>query len=233
TTPGVQVWVTGVLLQLAGLVALNAGTRLWWVGLAAVLAVALLLPRTRTLAAGLLVLPFLALPIAKWATDASLSGQLALVSSGVRYLAPAALALWFLGKRRASGALLRVGIAATFIGHGVKALWVHPPYIDLISNSATNLLGWQPAVAQIEVSLQLIGALDILAGLAVLGLSLRVALFYMAVWGAVTALSRITAGGWERLPDVLFRACHVAVPWVLLQATTASKSPYRTPRLSD
>ena len=49
-------------------------------------------------------------------------------------------------------------------------------------------------------------------------MGLRAALLYMALWGAITAASRVSYDGWHRLPDVLFRATHFVVPWVLLRA---------------
>ncbi len=189
------------------------------------LAAGLLAPSTRRAAAWLVPLPFFALPLHAALTNETLAGQLALTSSAVRYLAPLALALSLTSHRRTLGAvavnLLRVGIALTFIGHGVKALFVHPHFVELIQESAAHLLQWRPSAAQCAYALRTIGVFDIAAGVLTLFVGLRAALLYMAIWGALTAFSRISYDGWYRFPDVLFRATHFLVPWILYRAQRA------------
>lgn len=210
--------VGAIIAQLIGLAALRSDLLLAAVCLA--LALGLLVPKTRHLTAWLAAAPFLLLGLMKTLSDPTLSGHLALVSSGARYLTPVALALWLrdgeLGKTART--LLRVGIAFTFIGHGIKALSSDPHYLELIRETGAQLLDWRPGGAHTAHALQVIGVLDIVAGLLTLTVGLRAALIYMALWGAITAVSRVSYDGWHRFPEVLFRATHFVAPWVLLRA---------------
>ncbi len=103
--------------------------------------------------------------------------------------------------------VVRWGAALCFIGHGAfgfitKAAWL--PYF---------------AVAGIPESwawrlMPLVGAVDVLAGMAVLFAPRRLPLVYMAFWGLWTALLRPLAG--ESVFQTLERAGNYGVPFALL-----------------
>ena len=103
--------------------------------------------------------------------------------------------------------VLRVGAALCFIGHGAfgfigKEGWL--PYFAVAGippRWAWGLMPW-------------IGAVDVLAGMAVLFAPRRLPLIYMAVWGAWTALLRPLAG--ESVFEAVERAGNYGVPLALL-----------------
>lgn len=76
--------------------------------------------------------------------------------------------------------------------------------------------------------LQIIGISDIcLAGLLLWPKSswIRWVLVPVAAWGAVTAFSRITYGGWGNGYELLTRSSHVLVPVALLFALRREREP--------
>ena len=103
--------------------------------------------------------------------------------------------------------ILRLGAALCFIGHGAfgfitKAAWV--PYFGVVG--IPEPWAWQ--------LMPLIGAVDILAGMAVLFGPTRLPLLYMVGWAAWTALLRPLAG--ESAFETLERAGNYGVPLALL-----------------
>jgi hypothetical protein len=120
--------------------------------------------------------------------------------------------------RKSAEWLLRLGLAAVFLIHGYEAIRLHPEFIDLIISSGHNLLGMRIEEAQAASALKVIGAVDIAVAALVLIRRWRVLLGWMALWGLVTALSRMTAYGWGAYPEVLLRATHFMVPLALLRA---------------
>lgn len=225
--------LAAVVLQLVGLAAITLQRGSVFTRLGAVsdpvlvtlclgLGAALLAPSTQRTAAWLSPLPFCLPPLFTVLGEHHLPGQLAIASAGARWLTPLVLALWLSWPSRDLRShevvLLRVGIALTFIGHGVKAFTLHPPYLELIQASAQNVLDWQPSLDHSAYALRTIGVIDVALGALTLFVGLRAALFYMMLWGAITAASRVTAHGWERVPDVAFRVSHFVAPWVLLRA---------------
>lgn len=112
--------------------------------------------------------------------------------------------------------ILRIASAATFIGHGVKAIFLHPQYITLLVASTSNLVGQSLPQLLAERILCCIGIIDLLLAGLMLTTRWRWVAIYMAAWGGITALSRMTAGGWAMWPESLLRASHVAGPLVVL-----------------
>ncbi|MDX2056515.1 MAG: hypothetical protein SFV24_01830 [Gemmatimonadales bacterium] len=106
--------------------------------------------------------------------------------------------------------LLRVGAALCFIGHGAfgfitKAAWL--PYFGVVGipeGWAWTLMPW-------------VGAVDVMAGMAVLFAPTRIPLIYMAVWAVWTALLRPLSG--ESGFEFLERAGNYGVPFALLLLT--------------
>ena len=142
----------------------------------------------------------------------------------VRFVAPVALLVFVTG----TGSylklewLLRIGIASTFIGHGLAAYWLKPGFVDLIVGTLDTFLGsdWRLAEEREKLAIILlpwIGRMDfLLAFLILLPTKYRktVAL-WMAIWGFVTATSRLTAFGIERWPDLIIRAANWGIPLLL------------------
>jgi len=111
--------------------------------------------------------------------------------------------------------LLRVGAALCFIGHGAfgfitKAAWV--PYFGVVGIPAEWAWRLMPIV----------GAVDVLAGMAVLYAPRALPLVYMTVWAAWTALLRPLAG--EPVWEAVERAGNYGVPLALLTLTGLPRS---------
>ena len=103
--------------------------------------------------------------------------------------------------------VLRVGAALCFIGHGAfgfitKAAWV--PYFGVVG--IPEAWAWR--------LMPLIGAVDVLAGMAVLFGPTRLPVMYMTAWAAWTALLRPLAG--ETPFEALERAGNYGVPLAFL-----------------
>jgi len=106
--------------------------------------------------------------------------------------------------------VLRLGAALCFIGHGAfgfitKAAWV--PYFDVVGIPETWAYRLMPVV----------GAVDVMAGMAVLFAPRALPLVYMAVWALWTALLRPLSG--ESVFETLERAGNYGVPFSLLLLT--------------
>ena len=143
-----------------------------------------------------------------------------------RFLAPVALILLLSRKGTAWEGriewILRWGVAGTFLGHGLCALWLKPSFIDLIVGTLDLFLGDDPsAYASREafalLALPVIAIQDfILVALLLLpGRRIRTVALWMAAWGFVTALSRMTAYGWDHWYDLALRACNGGIPLLL------------------
>lgn len=103
--------------------------------------------------------------------------------------------------------ILRGGAALCFIGHGAfgfitKAAWL--PYFAVVGIPAP--LAWR--------LMPWIGAVDVLAGMAVLFAPRRLPLLYMAVWATWTAMLRPLAG--ESVFEMVERAGNFGVPLAFL-----------------
>lgn len=83
--------------------------------------------------------------------------------------------------------VLRVAVALEFLGHGLLALRVHPPWIGFflgVGLTAESGQRWMPIV----------GALDLTLAALVLVYPMRAAVAWMAFWGLWTALLRPISG---------------------------------------
>src|SRR5215510_12479578 len=103
--------------------------------------------------------------------------------------------------------LLRVGAAMCFIGHGAfgfitKAAWL--PYFAVVG--IPEAWAWK--------LMPLVGAVDVLAGMAILYRPMRLPLIYMSAWALWTALLRPLAG--ESVWEAVERAGNYGVPLALL-----------------
>ena len=168
----------------------------------------------------------------------------------VRFAAPVALLLFiaFPGREQESKIewVLRWGVAGTFIGHGLCALWIKPSFIDLIVGTLNLFLG-DPILtagslatleeafaaaasrqAFAELALPIIAIQDfILVALLLLpGKRIKTIALWMAVWGFVTAMSRMTAYGLDHWHDLALRICNGGIPfflWVYWKSQNSSK----------
>lgn len=175
-----------------------------------------------TRAGGGLMLPAFAFLLGEALLTARMGGvghaEWAPAAHALRYATPLALVL--LATRAPVGGaqaavLLRVALAFVFFTHGVEALLHYARFIDLVIGSAENLCGWRVTETQAKELLSLIGAVDIASAVLVLVRPAPALLWWMAAWGLVTALSRVTGLGWDASRDVLVRATHFLVPLVL------------------
>ncbi|MBT5715968.1 MAG: hypothetical protein HOI70_03560 [Opitutae bacterium] len=168
----------------------------------------------------------------------------------VRFAAPVALLLFnaFPVREQESKIewVLRWGVAGTFIGHGLCALWIKPSFIDLIVGTLNLFLG-DPILtagslatleeafavaasrqAFAELALPIIAIQDfILVALLLLPRKrIKTIALWMAVWGFVTAMSRMTAYGWDHWHDLALRICNGGIPlflWVYWKSQNSSK----------
>lgn len=111
--------------------------------------------------------------------------------------------------------LLRFGAALCFVGHGAfgfitKAAWL--PYFSVVWIPEAWAWRLMPAV----------GAVDVLAGMAVLFAPRPLPLLYMTVWALWTALLRPLAG--ESFFEAIERAGNYGVPFAMLLMTGAPRS---------
>jgi hypothetical protein len=110
---------------------------------------------------------------------------------------------------------LRVGAALCFIGHGAfgfitKAAWL--PYFGVVG--IPESWAWQ--------LMPMVGAVDVMVGMAVLFAPRGLPLVYMVAWALWTALLRPLAG--ESIFETLERAGNYGVPLALLSLTVTSFS---------
>jgi hypothetical protein len=110
---------------------------------------------------------------------------------------------------------LRLGAAFCFIGHGAfgfitKAAWV--PYFGVVG--IPEAWAWR--------LMPIVGAVDVMAGMAVLFAPRALPLVYMTAWALWTALLRPLAG--ESIFETLERAGNYGVPFALLLLTMVPRS---------
>jgi len=127
--------------------------------------------------------------------------------------------------------ILRIGVAAEFIGHGLAGLTRGPwlPYYALF--------GIDPDFAW-NYMFYVTGAIDVTAGLLALVFPIRLVLLYTAVWGTLTAFLRPAAG--ESWYEVWERGGNSAMPIAFLilvgwggWSVRAWLTPARVPREFD
>jgi len=189
-------------------------------------------------------------PVALWQLALALSktwlggehfSEISLLSGSTRIVAPLALMLldpWprrgDLSQNKLSGSfwLLRLVVAATFVGHGYEALRLHPEFVDYILVAARTLFGWSMSQRTAEVILRIIGTVDVVVAALLVAFRWPAVAYYMAFWGLVTALARIVCageGGFSgAIHRTLVRMPHSGAPlaialyWTLLRRTRRS-----------
>lgn len=160
------------------------------------------------------------------------------LAHAARYMTPLALLL-LAAAARGSGAgrwkaaggewILRIALGIVFAVHGLECIEGNPNFIDLILSSGRNLAGIRIAESAAVGLLEWIGIVDLVVATALLLRPHPAVLGWAAFWGAVTALSRVTANGWSAYPDVLVRSSHVLGPLALLWLVRGRSSVQTTP----
>jgi len=183
-----------------------------------------------------------AVALAVWDNPGTTVDALAPIAHGVRIAAPLGLALLTLrtgeelggSSTRATLALwvLLVGVAATFVAHGLEALQHYGRFVDLIIGSAKRWLGWSITQARAEQLLTAIGVQDLILAVMLLSRRWRWVAGWMALWGICTALSRVTSMGGGSWHQSLIRIANGGVPlalflgwWHLVRPSKALQKP--------
>lgn len=138
------------------------------------------------------------------------ASSLAIPSRATRFLAPVALLMLMEWRKDRSTSfmatlnIMRIALALTFVGHGVKVLFHGKSYFHLLGSSQVNLLGTQIFSPEVTVFLlDSIAVLDITVAILVLVTRWQALPLYMAAWTFITATSRVTANGlvaWDDIP---------------------------------
>lgn len=144
------------------------------------------------------------------------------------------------GRRLARGpiTITRLAITFTFVGHALYALGVYPVPSDFL-NMLMSALRCSEESARVLLSAA--GALDLLAAAWAWTprslIRLRwAALWYMTLWGLLTALARVWGHWdnaspsevvWQWLPEVILRLPHALVPLWLLTLEGGLTPPWR------
>lgn len=183
--------------------------------------------------AALLLIPTLyavALPVCVTILHGSFAYEYSLLSHGARMGLPLALYLFYKGDQVWSiekRFIIRFAISMTFVGHGIEALMEHPKFIDFLIESSSLFLGFELTEGSAIQILALIGAADIV--FAISGLIKPRAWIYtwMATWGLITAVCRVTYFQWDGVFPMLLRSAHWALPaivvWTILEKRKASE----------
>lgn len=104
-------------------------------------------------------------------------------------------------------------IAATFIGHGIKAMAHSPVFTDYLINCFGKYTWISLSEPAAKLMLTMIGVIDIVLGIALIFRKYLSIILYLAFWGLLTASVRFmyqpTTGGLEQM---LIRLVHFSAP---------------------
>ena len=155
-------------------------------------------------------------------------GWLPLPAQAVRIAAPVALLLldrWPRAKEPTASLglftsqtaewLMRLAVACTFIAHGWEAYRHCPEFIDYLIMAAQKLAAYELSESHARQILSVIGVIDFVVGGAILLFRWRCLALYMAIWGAITAFSRVVHAGWPAYYEVLVRTANAGLPLAL------------------
>ena len=121
--------------------------------------------------------------------------------------------------------ILKICIAATFTGHGLECLAAYPEFVDFVL--ATSRRVHLPMAESHAVNVvYLIGVIDIALSVIILLFNhprIRWALWYMMIWGAVTACVRVVHYGPGAWHDVAIRSAHFLMVFALIAIIAANK----------
>lgn len=121
--------------------------------------------------------------------------------------------------------LLRWAVAIVFVAHGIEALQLNPKFTDLLIGSTQRTLGVELSETSAERMLMAVGVIDIVVAITCVCVRSLAIIGWIALWGGLTACSRIVALGWETAwHEALTRVPHCGVPmavalwWHLLKS---------------
>ncbi len=158
----------------------------------------------------------LALPVSTFFLHSNFGYQFALFSQFARVALPLSLLLLDNLKGRDDWALiLRIGIAATFFGHGLEALSLHPKFLDFLMDFSEVYLGFELLQNHAYTILYVIGVIDLAVALLALVTRFNMIFLYMALWGLITAICRITYFEGSGIMPFMVRSAHWVIPLVL------------------
>ena len=155
----------------------------------------------------LVVVYFLTIAFLHWTSDpANPFKQGSLLNHAVRYCAPLVLAFWigFIAQKKLVHLpelwcwVLRIAVSATFLGHGLNAMRGSPGHVELIQLTCLNLFSWEVNELLARQCLRCIGVMDMLLAVTLLLRKWKWIAMWMALWGLVTATSRLTAYGVDK-----------------------------------
>lgn len=185
-----------------------------------ILAAAICLARPSRALAMYLIAYAVALAGCGWIQGASYFAGMTIPAWAARMAAPVALLLAMWEHPKARDALMwvvRVGVAVTFLAHGIEAVRHQPSFQNLIMATEHRWIGVGIPQAAMERALDVIGVVDlVVAALLLSGRRWKIVAGYMSMWGFVTASSRLTAWGWSGLDATALRAAHGALPLLLV-----------------
>ena len=152
-----------------------------------------------------------------------LFARLTLMEEAVRIATPATLLLFLMPRKRSNhgmfsrggSLILLVATSLTFASHGYQAIELYGPFVDLILLSNPCGITWVTDQQTAETLLLIIGWIDIALAILIIALRWQVIAIYMAVWGLLTAYSRVTAGGMDAWPEIFIRAANAGAPLTL------------------
>ncbi len=191
-----------------------------------------LAPRLRRILLIIGAAVMLLLVVASWRDQFWQIGQL--LELTLQWATPIFLVQWLYKKENPavqSWLLPKIAVAATFIGHGLYAVGYYPTPGFFTTMTMRVFVCTE---AQAKFFLLIAGTLDFIAAVLIFG-PRRAAYWsyvYMAVWGGLTALARVTAnlywpfwvnwlGQWW--PEMVFRLPHSLIPLFLLSLMRGQK----------
>ena len=127
--------------------------------------------------------------------------------------------------------ILKICIAATFIGHGIECLHAYPEFLDFVI-AFSRLVHVPLQESQAVYVVYLIGIIDILLSVLILCFNhprINWALWYMMFWGAVTACARILHYGPSAWHEVAIRNAHFLMVFALIALIARSRTPLPSP----
>ncbi len=121
--------------------------------------------------------------------------------------------------------LCRVGLSLTFITHGIEALLRDPKLVDMLIATSHSLPIFPANESLAKLTLLFVGIVDVLCGIWALWRPHRSLLYYMGVWGILTALVRIPFSPTHGIFEALIRASHGGLPFLIILLQGARTSP--------
>jgi hypothetical protein len=150
-----------------------------------------------------------------------------LLSNSLKVFLPLALLAWQFGFSQSAIFLCRWLVALTFVGHGLRALFDYPLYLDYLIHFF-SLIHLELLSSTVLMLLHAIGTIDLALSHHLCFYKLmriKWVLIYMMAWGLITALARVLFSGSGAWHEVSIRAPHFLVPLALYFLLKQQKTP--------